>query len=226
MTEPASNGTAAAAMQEKLRAMMVDCQVRPNQVNDRRVIAAMRELPREAFLPPGVMAYTDADIPLGNGRFMAAPMLIGRLVQLVMANNPAHVLVVGAANGYGAALLSLCGAHVVALEEDAGLPSPALARFAPDVERVAGRLSAGWPAAGPYDAIFIDGAVAEIPNIFAEQLAPGGRLVTVLADGPKPPGLGRAVIAEPVAGGFAMVKMFDCTARVIPAFQPAPVFEF
>jgi protein-L-isoaspartate(D-aspartate) O-methyltransferase len=222
MTDATSNGSDAALA----RAKMVDSQVRPNQVNDRRVIAAMREIPREAFVPAGAQAYTDADIALGNGRYMAAPMLIGRLAQLVMANNPAHVLVVGAASGYSAAVLAKCGAHVIALEEDGRLASAALGRFAPSVERVGGKLAAGWPAGGPYDAIFINGAVDRIPAVFAAQLAPAGRIVTVLADGPRPPGLGRAVIAQPAGTGFAVAKMFDCAARVIPAFQHAPEFEF
>jgi protein-L-isoaspartate(D-aspartate) O-methyltransferase len=208
------------------RAKMVDSQVRPNQVNDRRVIEAMRALPRENFVPAGVLAYTDADIPLGHGRFMAAPMLIARLVQLVLANNPKTVLVIGAGSGYAAALLSACGAAVVALEEDDRLPGPALAAHAPSVQAVRGRLADGWPGAAPYDVIFIEGAVAKIPASLAAQLAPGGRVVTVLADGPVPPGLGRAVIAEPAGGSFATAKMFDCTARVLPAFQAAPAFVF
>jgi protein-L-isoaspartate(D-aspartate) O-methyltransferase len=195
-------------------------------VNDRRVIAAMRNLPREAFTPAGAQAYTDADIALGNGRFMLAPMLIARLAQLVMANNPTHVLVVGAGSGYGAAVLSACGAHVVALEEDAALGNGALARFAPAVERVTGRLAAGWAASGPFDAILIEGAVPEIPAKFAEQLATGGRVVAIIADGPAPPSIGRAVIAEPGPSGFAAVAMFDCTARLLPAFRPAPAFVF
>ena len=214
MTGPAD----AAAM----RAMMVESQVRPNQVNDRRVLDAMRRLPREAYAPAGALAYSDADIPLGQGRFLLAPMLIGRLAQLVMMNNPKHVLVVGAGSGYGAAILAGCGAAVTALEEDAPPAPPAQ----PGLRRVHGRLPLGWPGGGPYDAIFIEGAVPAIPPIYAAQLAPGGRVIAILADGPGPAGLGRAVIAEPGPGGFASAPMFDCTARILPAFQPAPEFAF
>jgi protein-L-isoaspartate(D-aspartate) O-methyltransferase len=211
---------------ETARNLMVDSQVRPNQVTDRRIIAAMRQLPREDFAPAGAQAYADADIPLGKGRYMLAPMIIARLTQLVMANNPAHVLVVGAGSGYGAAILSLSGAHVVALEEQSTLTGPALAKCAAGVEDVAGPLTAGWPAGGPYDVILIEGAVADIPENFASQLKPGGRLITILADRPEPSGLGRAVIATPSGSGFATIPAFDCTARVIPAFLPAPSFVF
>lgn len=213
------------------RAHMVDSQVRPNQVNDRRVIAAMRELPREAFAPASAIAYSDADIDLGNGRFMPAPLLIGRLVQLVMASDPAHVLVIGAGSGYGAALLAHCGAQVVALEDTAPPAGwDALARWAPGVTAVRGPLTAGWPAGGPYDAILIEGAVCKIPENLAVQLTPSGRVVAVVVDGPPRLGLnggiGRAVVAQPAASGFACARMFDCTARLLPAFAPAPAFHF
>jgi protein-L-isoaspartate(D-aspartate) O-methyltransferase len=208
------------------REKMVDSQVRPNQVNDRRVIAAMRALPREAFAPPGCQPYSDADISLGGGRFMLCPMLTARLAQAVLACDPANVLVIGAGSGYLAAILAACGTKVVALEAEARLRGPALAQFAPEVEAVTGKLTAGWPAGGPYDGILIEGAVQEIPAVLAAQLAPGGHLVTILADGDEPAGLGRAIVAEPSAGGFASVAIFDCTARILPEFRRAPVFSF
>jgi protein-L-isoaspartate(D-aspartate) O-methyltransferase len=207
------------------RNLMVDAQVRPNNVNDRRVIEAMRALPREAFAPAGSLAYADADIALGRGRYMLAPMTIARLTQLVLADNPATVLVIAAGSGYGAAILAAGGAHVVALEEDAALETGALAAYAPAVEAVRGPLARGWPAAGPYDAILIEGAVPEIPAILAAQLAPAGRVIAILAE-PGPAGLGRAVVAAASAGGFAILKKFDCAARLLPAFRPAPAFSF
>jgi protein-L-isoaspartate(D-aspartate) O-methyltransferase len=207
------------------RNLMVDAQVRPNNVNDRRVIEAMRTLPREAFAPASSLAYADADIPLGNGRYMLAPMTIARLTQLVLAENPATILVIGAGSGYGAAILAAAGAQVVALEEDPALDTGALAKFAPAVEGVRGALAKAWPAAGPYDAILIEGAVLEIPAILAAQLVPDGRIVAILAE-PGPARIGRAVVAAPSGGGFAVLKKFDCAARLLPAFRPAPAFSF
>jgi protein-L-isoaspartate(D-aspartate) O-methyltransferase len=209
---------------EIAREKMVDSQVRPSLAHDSRVISAMRALPREAFAPLGAFAYADADVDLGQGRYMLSPLVTARLAQLVMATNPAHVLVVGAGSGYTAALLEACGAQVVALEEEARLDTGALARVAPKVEAVTGKLAAGWPAAGPYDAILIEGAVPAIPQIFAAQLTKAGRLVTILADHDEPAGLGRGVVAEASGNGFAMVKMFDCTARILPCFRRAPEF--
>jgi protein-L-isoaspartate(D-aspartate) O-methyltransferase len=211
---------------QSARTNMVDSQVRPNQVNDERVVAAMRALPRETFAPTGSSPYADMDIPLGGGRFLLAPMLIARLVQLVLAANPKRVLVVAAGSGYGAALIAASGASVVALEDETRLDTGALAEFAPDVTRVAGPLAKGWEAAAPYDAIFIDGALPEIPAALAPQLNKPGRLVAILAQTKSAVGLGCGVIAEPSLDGFASRPVFDCTARILPAFQPAPAFEF
>lgn len=223
MTEtPPSPAVASAPM----RLLMVDSQVRPNQVSDPRVIAAMRALPREDFAPAGSRPYADYDIPLGNGRFMLAPMAIAKLVQLVLAGAPKTVLVIGAGTGYGAALLALSGAAVTALESDPAFDTGALARHAPEVRRITGALAKGDPGAAPYDAIFIEGAVSRLPETLAPQLAPRGRLVTVLANANARTGLGAAVVAEPSGGGFAMAKKFDVSARIIPEFQSAPAFVF
>lgn len=199
---------------------MVDCQVRPNQVNDSRVIAAMRALPREDFAPPGALAYADADLPLRNGRYLLAPMLTARLAQAVLAASPAHILVIGAGTGYLASVLGACGPHVTALDEASAPPSRALG-----ADIVTGPLPAGWPAAGPYDAILIEGAVPEIPAWLAGQLTPQGRIVTIIAEGREPGGIGRAVAAVPSGGGFALLTLFDCTARLLPQFVRAPVFS-
>ncbi|HQT47180.1 MAG: hypothetical protein B7X08_07490 [Acidocella sp. 20-63-7] len=208
------------------REIMVDNQVRPNKVNDRRIITAMRTLPREAFAPTGANAYADVDVALGGGRFLLSPMLTARLAQLALAGDAGNALVVGAGAGYLAAVLSATGLHVVALEEEARLDTGALARVAPQVEAVRGPLAAGWGANGPYDLIVIEGAVPEIPENFAAQLAPGGRVITILADGPEAGGIGRVVVGEVAGKGYALVRTLDCTARILPQFQRAAAFNF
>ncbi len=208
------------------RENMVDSQVRPNHVHDLRVTGAMRVLPREAFAAAGPLAYADADLPLGGGRFMLKPMVTAWLAQLALEGHPAHILVIGAGSGYLAAVLSLAGAEVVALEEEERLTNAALATYAPKVQAVTGRLNAGWPSGSPYDVIIIEGAVLEFPDALAVQLSPGGRVVTILADDPTPDALGRVVVAQPVDGGWSAARMFDCTARQLPQFMPTPAFSF
>lgn len=208
------------------RATMVEAQIRPNQVNDGRVVAAMRALPREAFAPDGVNAYADIDIPLGGGRFLLAPMVIARMTQLVLAASPAKILVIGAGSGYGAAVLAWSGATVVALEDEARLATGALTNFAPGVIRAAGPLVKGWAALAPYDAIMIEGAITEIPAGLAAQLARPGRVVAILTKTRAAVGLGAITVAEPSLDGFANRPIFDCTARLLPAFRPLPAFQF
>lgn len=211
------------------RNRMVDSQVRPNKVTDPRIIAAMRRLPRERFLPPNLaaLAYADEDVPLGGGRFLVEPMVIARLVQLAVVTEGERVLVVAAGAGYGSALLASCGARVTALEEDArllSLASSVLAEIAPAVSLVAGPLAAGWPSGAPYDAILIEGAVQEIPPAIGGQLRREvGRLVTVCTSSGTG---GQAVLAEATAAGLRRQPMFDCATPPIPSLAPPLRFEF
>jgi protein-L-isoaspartate(D-aspartate) O-methyltransferase len=209
------------------RAYMVEGQVRPNNVTDPRLIAAMRLLPRERFLPPECAreAYFDTDVRLPNGRVMLSPLTMARLVQFALPRPGERALVVGAGTGYGAALVSACGAETWALEEDEGLraiAAEALAAHAPNVHLAAGRLIEGLPGQAPFDLILIEGCVVRLPTQFARQLQVDGKLVTVLQER----GLGRIVVAQPNTNGFAHRSMADSEAPLLPAFEPEPGFVF
>jgi protein-L-isoaspartate(D-aspartate) O-methyltransferase len=213
----------------RARTHMVDSQVRPNRVSDARILDAMRRLPRERFLPPhlAALAYVDDDVPLGNGRVLVEPMVIAKLVQLAAPIEGERALVVAAGPGYGAALLSACGARVTALEEDPALLAlahSALTAVAPDIAIVLGPLGAGWPTGAPYDVILIEGAVPSIPPALAQQLNhEGGRLVTVIHGDSR---IGQAVLAEPTPVGLRAQAIFDCATPPIPSLLPAPSFVF
>jgi protein-L-isoaspartate(D-aspartate) O-methyltransferase len=211
------------------RKRMVDSQIRPNKVTDPRILAAMRHLPREQFLPDGLsaLAYADEDVPLGHGRYMMEPMVLARLLQIAEPREGERALVVAAGTGYGAAVLSQCGPRVTALEEDAGLLAlarDALGASAPGVNLVSGPLAAGCANGAPYDIILIEGAVREIPPAIAAQLkADGGRLVTVLAG---PGRTNQAVLAEASSAGLRARPVFDCGTPALPSLLPAPEFVF
>jgi protein-L-isoaspartate(D-aspartate) O-methyltransferase len=211
------------------RTRMVDSQIRPNKVSDPRILASMRRLRRERFLPPALAAraYSDEDVPLGDGRVLTEPMVIARLVQLAAPMPGETALVVAAGSGYGAAVLADCGVHVFALEEDPALLAlarSALAAEAPGVALVAGKLAAGWPDRAPYDLILIEGAVREIPPAIAMQLRPvTGRLVTVRRTETH---IAQAVLAEAGAAGLRAQPAFDCATPLLTALLPAPRFVF
>jgi protein-L-isoaspartate(D-aspartate) O-methyltransferase len=210
---------------------MVDSQIRPNRVSDPRILTAMRTLPRERFLPEALraLAYSDQNVPLGGGRVLLQPMALARLIQAAVPLKGEKVLVAAAGTGYSAALLSTFGCEVTALEEPGPLldqARTALAAIAPSVTLVSGNLAAGWPDDAPYDLILIDGAVPEVPATLASQLnRQTGRLLTIVA----PSGMnhtGLAVQAEPTAAGVSARPLFDCLCPMLPAFAPAPAFEF
>src|SRR4051812_23144263 len=211
------------------RKRMVDSQLRPNKVTDPRIVAAMRRLPRERFLPASLapLAYADEDVPLGNGRVLMEPMVIARLIQLAAPVEGERALVVAAGAGYGAAVLAACGVRVTAVEDDQALLAlarRALTDIAPGVTVAANPIEGGWPSGAPYDIILIEGAVPEIPAAIAAQLRDqGGRLVTVICG---PGRTGQAVLAEATPVGPRAQPVFDCATPVLPALLPAPAFEF
>jgi protein-L-isoaspartate(D-aspartate) O-methyltransferase len=214
------------------RQFMVDSQLRPTKVTEPRLLDAMRMVPRERFLPPhlGPLAYADQDVALGGGRVQMSPLAFARLAQLLLPVVGERVLVIGAGTGYGAAVLTACGAKVTTLEEDAALVEMGRAGFASlglSVTSHSGSLRDGVAGLDFWDAILIEGKVPEIPEAIAGQLRPGrGRLVTVLArDG----GTGVAIRAERpmmTGAGLAIVPAFDCATAVLPAFEFVTHFEF
>jgi protein-L-isoaspartate(D-aspartate) O-methyltransferase len=217
------------------RNRMVDSQVRPNKVSDPRILDAMRQLPRERFLPDALLAlaYADQNVPLGSGRVMLQPLALARLVQAAVPVPREKVLVVAAGTGYSAALFAAIGCDVTALEEPGtllDLAKPVLAAVAPSVKLVGGSLPAGWPAGAPYDIILIDGAVPEVPTTVASQLnRETGRLFTIIPPSTATSGVhrtGLAVQAEPTPAGVSQRALFDFLCPILPGFALAPAFEF
>ncbi|GGI99405.1 protein-L-isoaspartate O-methyltransferase family protein [Neoroseomonas lacus] len=211
------------------RRFMVEGQLRPNRVEDPRIVAALRDLPRERFVPAAMAsrAYADADVPLPGGRAMMKPMVLARLVQLSALRRGERALVLGAGTGFGAALMAAIGASVTAVESDPVLLAIARMAIAASlpagaVTLVEGPSSAGH-AAGAYDVIMIEGGVEVVPEAVQEQLVEGGRLVTIsLAGGPP----GRALLMRRAGGTVTTIVDFDAHAAALPGFAPAPAFAF
>jgi protein-L-isoaspartate(D-aspartate) O-methyltransferase len=207
---------------------MVECQIRPNQVTDQRLLDALSDIPREAFVPKSRqgVAYVDEAVAIADGRYVMEPMILGRLLQTAEVTADAVVLDIGCGTGYSAAVLSRLASTVVALECD-----PALAALATetlsglDIDTVAvveGPLEAGYANQGPYDVILFDGAVAAIPDVIRDQIADGGRLVGIVADG----GVGKGTILANYAGVFSTRQVFDAGTPTLPGLAPAPAFQF
>lgn len=211
---------------DSMRQAMVSSQLRPNAVSDPRVIAAMARVPRHAYLPGDVraIAYRDTAIPLGEGRAANTPMATGRLLTEAYLRRTDRVLLIGAATGYTAAILAELVAHVVAVESDsclAGLARNSLTGMS-GVELIEGPLPEGHAAGAPYDVLLIDGAVAWIPDALVDQVAPGGRVVSGLAER----GLTRLASGRRSGGGFALVPFADVECVALPGFDRPEPFRF
>ncbi len=216
------------------RRMMVDGQVRPNDVTDLRIIAAMLEVPRERFLPQAKarLAYLDFDIPVVEGpdgrarRRMLKPMLLAKMIQAAGVRESDSVLDVGSGNGYSSAVIAQLARTVVALEEDAPLAISAKENlYALGITNVSvetGPLCAGFAARAPYDVIFLQGGTEIEPQTLFPQLRDGGRLVCVQG----PSAGGKAVVYRRAGADVSGWPVFDATASVLPGFTATPTFVF
>jgi protein-L-isoaspartate(D-aspartate) O-methyltransferase len=211
------------------RRMMVDGQVRTNDVTDPRIIGAMLELPRELFVraEDKAFAYLDLDVRIFEpARYLLKPMVLARMVQAAQVREADRVLDVGCATGYSSALLARLASSVVALEEDIALAEFAKANLArPAAGKatvVRGPLVQGWPAQAPYDVIFLNGASEVVPHALLAQLKNRGRLIAVIGRSP----MRQAMLYRSVAGEVSGWPVFDAAAPVLPGFAAPAEFVF
>jgi protein-L-isoaspartate(D-aspartate) O-methyltransferase len=210
------------------RRMMVDGQVRTADVTDPDLIDAMLAVPRERFVPASVagQAYADIDLPLGEGRALLKPMVLAKLIQAARVRSTDRVLDVGCGRGYSSAVLARLAGSVVALEENQALAQEAKQALAGmagcSITDATGPLSAGWPAAAPYDVIFLNGTTEVVPEALGGQLKPDGRLVCVFGRA----SAGKAMIFRRIEGQLVGRPVFDAAAPLLPGFVAAPEFVF
>ncbi len=211
------------------RRKMVDNQVRPNEVTDLRLVAAMLEIPRERFVPAerAATAYMDGNVALDDaGRVLLEPMVVGRLIQTADVKDTDHVLDVACASGYSSAILSRLAGSVVALEEDPNLADQAARNLkelgVANAKIVSGPLDAGWSVEAPYDLVLVNGAVEYVPESLLAQVKEGGRLLAIVGGAP----VGEAMIYRNAAGDVSSRPVFDATAPVLPGFAKPKSFVF
>ena len=203
------------------RQAMVDSQLRPEGVNDPAVIAAMSQVPREQFVPEEsrLLAYTDRAVPLGEGRALPGPAVLGLLLTALAPLRGERALVVGTGTGYSAAVMAAMGLKTTAVESSAALASAARKN---GVEVAEGPLEAGHSKNAPYALILIDGAVEVIPDALIDQLEEGGRLGAAIID----KGITRLVTGHKAGGGFGYLTIADAAVPSLPGFQRPRAFTF
>jgi protein-L-isoaspartate(D-aspartate) O-methyltransferase len=210
------------------RLNMVESQVRPSDVVDRRVIRAMREIPRETFVPEPArsVAYMDETIPLDGGRALLPPRVLAKMIQHLEIEETSVVLDIGCATGYSTSILARLAQTVVALEADSKLADMATAALSEtgidNAVVVRGPLADGYAAEGPYDAILINGAVSDVSASLLDQLKDGGRLVAIQSE----EGYGRVKQWRRLDTHFDAKTVFDAAAPVLPGFEREVGFVF
>ncbi len=214
---------------DKAREIMVDSQIRPDDVTDPRIVGAFLRTPREVFVPnarKGV-AYSELEITTSPGRALWIPRDTAKLIKMAEIQPADVVLVIGAGAGYEAALISHLADTVIALEETAALVDAMSQRFsAIGVDRVApveGPLAGGLPGQAPFDVIYVAGMIEVLPDAWAAQLRDGGRLATVMADAG---GMGRGKVFTKAGNTLSAREGFDACPPRLAAFDRKPSFSF
>ncbi len=211
---------------KEMRKAMVVSQLRTTDVSDPRVIAAMADVARELFVPAAnrSIAYSDRGVGIGEGRALNTPLATGLMINAANIRSDDHVLIIGAATGYTAAVVSKLAGSIVALEQSAKLVSKAKTNLA-DIENVSvekGKLAEGFAKGTPYSVILVDGVVEQISEALKDQLAEDGRLVAAISDA----GVSRLVLGRK-AGGVVGYQFFaDCGGCALPGFEKPKGFEF
>lgn len=214
-------------MQQPLQSM-ISGQIKPNKVNDPRILEAFEAIPREVFVPKGLkeVAYVDGELEVAPGRFILEPMVLARLIGAAKIEAEDMVLDIGCATGYSAAILSRLAHVVVAIEQDPVLVEQATENLANlEIENAAvieRTLCEGCLKQGPFNVIMLAGGVEEIPKVLTDQLAEGGRLVTVKIEN----GIGRGHLITKTQGKLAGSDFFDAQAHLLPGYEKAKTFKF
>jgi len=175
---------------EQARNNMVEQQIRTWEVLDQDVLDLLYTVPREEFVPPSCrnLAFTDMEIPIGEGERMWAPKMEARVLQELAPKRSDRVLEVGTGSGYLTALLAHRAAQVYSVEI-----RPALAAFGKaniqrhgvdNVTLEVGDGARGYAKWGPYDIVVLTGSVPMLPRALLESVASGGRLFAVVGEAP------------------------------------------
>ena len=208
---------------------MVEQQIRTWEVLDQDVIDLLYTVPREEFVPEKhrALAFSDLEIPIGEGERMWQPKLEARVLQELGVRKSDRILEVGTGSGYLTALLAHRAAQVCSVEI-----KPALAAFGrKNLERHGvdnvmleeGDAARGWPRGAPYDVIVLTGSTPVLPRAFLEQLAVGGRLFAVVGEAPA---MTAQLVACSAPRAFHSANLFETVIAPLEKSERPPRFRF
>ena len=202
--QPAANLAARPAADAAIaRRAMIDCQLRVSGVNEPAVLAAVNAVAREDFVPAEMKAnaYIDRAIPLGDGQFLPAPLVHGRILGEALPTAADTVLVVSH-SGYLAALVATFGATVTTITPAAAVAAKAKGE--------------------PVSLILVDGAIEQVPAGLAARLAEGGRIVTGLAER----GVTSLAVGRKVGSDVTLLPLAEIGMPVLAEFAAPKRWSF
>jgi len=200
---------------------MVDCQIRTSDVTEHAVLKAFKSISREIFVPKSqrALAYGDAHIDLGEGRIMMRPRDFSKMVQAADILPTDVILDIACGRGYSSAILAQLGETVVSLEtSDDAVEKASEKLIDSDISNAAvvkGDLKLGAPEHGPFNVIFVNGAVSDVPKNWFDQLANNGRLVCVVQKG----AVGHARVFQRSGDMMGERIVFDTSLPILPGFE-------
>lgn len=213
----------------KARETMVEQQVRPWDVLDARVLDVLASVPREAFFAEAhrALAYTDIELPIGEGERSWKPVLDGRALQALLPRAGDAVLEIGTGSGYLTACFGRLAREVTSLERHAGLADAARARiealgFGQNIA-IEHADAFAWDNARRYDAICVGGAVDAIPGRFLQWLAPGGRMFVVRG---RAPAMEALRVERNQSDDQRIESLFETELPYLAGAAPVPAFQF
>ena len=165
------------------RLVMIRGQLQRRGITDTRLLQAMQEVPRHAFVPPAWRheAYSDRPLPIADNQTISQPYMVAIMTQSLVLQGHERVLEVGTGSGYQAAILSRLAAHVYTMEYFRDLAERARATLQrlgyTNVQVITGDGGPGLPAQAPYHGILVAAAAPHVPQPLLTQLVDGGRLV-------------------------------------------------
>jgi len=214
---------------ERARMNMVEQQIRTWDVLDQDVLDLLYVVPREEFVPQQhrALAFSDMQLPLGEGERMWEPKLEARVLQELDVRRSDRVLEVGTGSGYLTALLAHRAAHVFSVEL-----KPALAAFGrhnlerhgtENVTLEIGDAARGWPQHAPYQVIVLTGSTPVLARAFYEELEVGGRLFAIVGE---PPVMSARLVTCTAPGAYHSIDLFETLVAPLVNADQRPRFRF
>ena len=175
---------------ERARFNMVEQQIRPWEVLDKRVLSLLESIRREDFVPVKYrkLAFADLSIPLGGGQVMMRPNIEGRVLQALDLGEDETVLEIGTGSGFITACLASLAKRVVSVEILEELHETAKARLEEknirNTELFVGDVMMGWQPEQAHDVVVVTASVPDVPEQFLGWVNPGGRMFIITGDSP------------------------------------------